>query len=40
VYGGGDEEVRVGGRGKGIGVETPAVSMGGGECERVLCIIT
>jgi len=30
----------VGGRGKGVGVETPLVSLGGGQCEGVLSIIT
>jgi len=36
VYGGRDVEVRVGGRGRGVGVATPFVGMGGAECEGVL----
>jgi hypothetical protein len=35
VLGGGDVVFKVDGRMRGVAVETPSVSMGGGECEGV-----
>jgi len=40
VHGGGDEEFRLGGGGKGVRVGTSLVSLGGGECEGVLRCFT